>query len=150
LCDGSTVDRLNSNGTTTSVTLDDLTTSAYLKGGATSAAVAAASGAVASTTATNQAATATNQPTTATNNANTTGISLPDHSTIESLASGAGDRIFPDAAAAAHSVTDPGHNHTQNAHNHTQDAHNHTQDAHDHGPGALELRRLQKRLYFRR
>lgn len=43
-CDGSTVSYLKADGTTGSKSLDDLSTSAYLKGGTTAAAVAAASG----------------------------------------------------------------------------------------------------------
>ena len=44
ICDGSTVARLNADGTTTNVTVPNVTTPAYLKGGITAAAVAAASG----------------------------------------------------------------------------------------------------------
>ena len=44
-CDGSTVARLNADGTTTNVTVPDVTTAAYLKGGLAAAAIAAASGA---------------------------------------------------------------------------------------------------------
>lgn len=152
IMDGSTVARANSDGTTSNVTLDDLTTAAYLKGGITSAAVAAASGLVGSTTATNQATTATNQSA-------TTGVTIVDHPShthddASSLASpdlfaedttptGVAGQTGGPSATLTHPVTDPGHNHTQ-------DAHNHTQNAHDHGPGTLELRNKQARMYFRR
>ncbi len=52
LCDGSTVARLNPDGTTTNVALDNLTTAAYLKGATASAAVAAAGGATGAPSAT--------------------------------------------------------------------------------------------------
>ena len=48
ICDGSTVARLNADGTTTNVTVPDVTTAAYLKAGITAAAVAAAGGVTAS------------------------------------------------------------------------------------------------------
>lgn len=120
ICDGSTVDRLNGDGTKTSVTLEDYTTPAYLKGGVASAVIAAATGTVANTTPTNNAA--------------ATGISIDAHtSTTELLAAGATVVL---TGPASHTVTDPTHNHTQNAHN--------------HAPGTLELRQATKRLYYRR
>lgn len=143
VCDGSTVARLNADGTTTNVTLDNLGTAAYLKGGTSSAAVAAAGGTAANATATNQATTATNQNTVAVNQASV----VTAHSVIERLdAAGAGVFVFDAAADANHAS----HNHDQDAHNHTQNSHNHTQNAHNHGPGTLELRRKLCRLYFRR
>lgn len=124
LCDGSTVARLNADGTTTNITLDDVTTARYLKGGLSSSGVAARSG--------------------NTGNA-ATGITLDDHPShthddASSLAtpdlfaedvtgSGVAARTGGPSATLSHSVNDPQHQHTS---------------------GNIELDRLQKRLYFRR
>jgi len=97
ICDGSTVDRLNADGTVTSVTVPDLSTPAYLKGGTAAAAVAAASGTAANTTATNQATV------------------VAPHTVVERLDdAGAGVWVFDNQADADHAS----HNHTQDAHNH--------------------------------
>ncbi len=123
ICDGSTVARLNADGTTTNVAVPDVTTARYLKGGLTAAAVAAASGNTANTTATNNSA--------------TTGVTVDAHPVIERLDdAGAGIWVLDAQADAQHTVNDPGHNHTQNAHN--------------HGPGSLELASKQGILYYRR
>lgn len=137
ICDGTAVDRLNPDATVTNVTTPNVGTAAYLKGGTSSAAVAAAGGTTANTTATNQATTATNQ-------AAATGITVDAHPVIQITdVIGTDDWAFDAEADAAHTVNDP-------THNHTQDSHNHTQDAHSHGPGSLELRNKQARLYYRR
>lgn len=139
LCDGSTVARLNADGTTTNVAVPDYSTPAYLKAATTATAgPTAASGTTADTTATNQS--------------NTTGITVSDHAShthdiASSLAtpdlfaadtSGAGvsGRTGGPSATLSHTVNDPGHNHTQ--------------DAHHHAPGTLELRRTELLAYYRR
>lgn len=94
--DGSTVARLNADGSTTNVTLDDVTTAAYLKGALASAAVAAASGTVANTVATNQATV------------------VDAHAVVDDLAAGVGNANFATPGDAVHAS----HNHTQDTHNH--------------------------------
>ena len=137
LCDGTVVTISNTDGTLSAgFTVPDYTTSPYLKlSTVTVVGPTAASGVTGSTTATNQATTATNQ-------SNTTGITVDDHSVVDTLAAGVGNAAFSTPGDAAHSVTDPGHNHTQNSHNHTQ-------DAHTHGPGTLELLQTQLRGYIK-
>lgn len=149
LCDGSTVDRLNADGTVTSVTVPDLSTAAYLKGGVASAAVAAASGATAATTATNNAA--STGVTTNNESSHTHAITNPTggpSSTVNVVADPAGVAVADDVHA--HTVTSP----TQNgsAHNHgvSDPTHNHTQNSHTHAGGNLELRNKQVRMYYRR
>jgi hypothetical protein len=90
------VGRLNADGTTTNVTVPDVTTARYLKAALTSAAVAAASGTSANTVATNQATV------------------VAAHAVVDDLAAGAGNAVFATPGDAAHAS----HNHTQDAHNH--------------------------------
>lgn len=125
ICDGSTVARLNSDGTTTNVTLDDLTTPAYLKGATASAVVAAASGATTSVSA--------GTPSGTNSNPNT------------------GNDTDAGFMAAADLIT--GTNVALNPHVHTTTAPVFTGNAlagHSHGPSTIELRNATKRLYYRR
>jgi len=85
LCDGSTVARLNADGTTTNVTLDDVSTARYLKAGTSSSGVTAASG---TTTAAGTGATGNN-------------------SASQEVQSGTGTTV----AAHPHTHTGPSHDH---------------------------------------
>ena len=138
LCNGAVVARLNADGTTTNVTLDDVTTARYLKGGLTSAGIAAASGLTTLQAATNQAAltgiTIADHPSHTHDEAST--LDTPDLFVEDLTATGKAGRTGGPSATLTHPVTDPQHNHIQNAH--------------DHGPNTLELANLRKRLYFRR
>lgn len=98
ICDGSTIARLNADATTTNVTVPNVSTPRYLKGGTSAAAVAAAAGTVANTTATNQAAT----------------VDAHAVKEVDTIAGGTGDFVFDNSGDAAHAS----HNHTQDAHNH--------------------------------
>lgn len=118
LCNGSTVARLNSDATTTNVTLDDLTTAAYLKGATTSAAVAAASG------------------TTDDESSHTHPVNITSGVDSAPVTFGTGNLGTATAAAEGHT-----HQVTGNTGAGT---------AHHHGPGTLDLRNKQARLYYRR
>ena len=132
ICDGSTVARLNADGTTTNVTVPDVTTAAYLKGGITSAAVAAASGLTASVSGGTPAGT---------NSAPTfTGDAVKAATTDGTI-----DLVAPDATATGVTpvTTATG---TVSAPTFTGDA----LAGHTHGPSTLELRNKQGILYYRR
>lgn len=113
VCDGSTVARLNPDGTTSNITLDDVTTSAYMKGGITNQPVAAASGTTTSHTHAVTSPTGTPSATTTVDN------------------NGVGSTVAVGSATHTHTITNPTGGNTA-------------------GPGTLELRNLQKILYYRR
>ena len=132
LCDGSTVARLNSDGTTGNITLDDVTTARYLKGGLTSAAVAAAGGLTTSVSGgtpagTVSAPTFTGDPVAAASTDGTPDLVAPDLT---------GTGVSPVTTATG----------TNSAPTFTGSA----LAGHDHGPNTLELANLRKRLYYRR
>lgn len=132
LCDGSTVARLNSDGTTTNITLDDVTTARYLKGGLTSAGVAAAGGV-----------------TTSVSGGTPVGSVAAPVFTGDAVAA-ASTNATPDLVAP--DVTGTGVSPVTTATG-TNSAPTFTGSAlagHDHGPNTLELANLQKRLYYRR
>lgn len=133
VCDGSTVDRLNPDGTTSSVTVPDVTTAVYLKGGLTAAAIAAAGGTTANTTATNQNESAHTHAVTSPTGAPSATTTVDND--------GAGSTVAVGSATHTHAVTSP---------TGAGSAHTHIQDAHNHGPGSLELRNKQTALYYRR
>lgn len=114
ICDGSTVARLNADGTTTNVTLDNVGTAAYIKGGTASAAAAAASGRTSSDSAGTPSGTIGND-------------------------ADAGIKVTLDILGTLVALN-------PHAHPFAGDA----MAGHDHGPGTLEFRNLQKRLYYRR
>lgn len=89
ICDGSTVARLNADATTTNVTVPNVGTAAYLKGGTSAAAVAAASG------------------TTAAESAHTHAITTPTGapSATQEVQSGTGVTVA--GSAHTHDVTTP-------------------------------------------
>lgn len=120
--DGSTVAKLNSDGTTSNVTLDNLGTAGYLKGGTAAAAVAAASGA------------------TAAEAAHTHSVDPP------STASGAPSGTVAVQAGAGTTVATDTHTHNTDVGSFSSGA----GSSHTHGPGTQELRNKQFLLYFRR
>ncbi len=136
VCDGSIVARLNPDGTTTNVTVPNLTTAAYLKGGTAAAAVAAASGRTTSDSAgtpagTNSAPAFTGTPGTTGNDgdvgvniasAGATLVALNPHTHTFTPAGTVAAPAFAGNALAGH----------------------------DHGPNTLELRNKQAALYYRR
>jgi len=165
LCDGSAgVTVTTATGGTTTVTVPNYATSAYLKL-ATAATVGptAASGVTADTTAVNNNTTAVNNNTTAVNN-NTTAVNnnttAVNQNTTLTLTTANFTAVGVAAVTGitnnphthiqdAHTHTQNAHTHTQNAHTHTQVAHTHTQVAHNHGPGTLELRQTVLVAYYR-
>lgn len=132
ICDGSTVARLNADGTTTNVTVPDVSTAVYLKAGTVSAAVAASSGLTTSVSGGTPAGTVS-QPT-------FTGNAVAAASTAATP-----DLVAPDTTATGVSpvttatgiVSQPTFTGNVLA-------------GHDHGPNTLELRNKQARLYYRR
>ena len=132
LCDGSTVARLNSDGTTGNITLDDVTTARYLKGGLTSAAVAAASGLTTSVSGGTPAGTVaapifTGDPVAAASTDATPDLVAPDVTAtgVSPVTTATGTNSAPTFTGSALA-------------------------GHDHGPDTLELANLRKRLYYRR
>lgn len=130
ICDGSTVARLNPTGTTTNVTLDNLGTPAYLKGGTASAAVAGSGGTTANAA---TGVTVDTHPDHIHDDASS--LASPDLFAADVTAAGVAGRTGVQlttggaALSLTHTVNDP---------------------QHAHGPGTLELRNKQARLYFRR
>lgn len=120
ISDGSTVARLNSDGTTTNVALFDLTTPAYLKGGLGSSAPAAASGLTTSVSA---------------------GTPAGTNAEIAATLTGAVQRRND---APTSDTTEQSHTHPAPTFTGNQLA------GHDHGPNTLELRSFSKLLYYRR
>ena len=125
ICDGTAVDRLNADGTVTNVTTPNLTTAAYLKGGITSAAVAAAGGL-----------------TTAVSGGTPAGTNSAPVFTGDAANSVANAAVGTDPAVI-HPYTPTG---TVSAPTFTGSA----LAGHTHGPSTLELRNKQARLYYRR
>lgn len=124
ICDGSTVDVLDSSGVLVGVTVPDFSSGVYLKAGAMPLGINPPTG--------------TTDSTTATSNTALTGITMNAHAVkeIATVASGSGDFIFDFSTDAGHVVNDIGHTHTQNGHT--------------HGPGTIELNRAEMVGYFRR
>lgn len=137
LCDGTTVARTNAVGTTTNVTVPNVTTPAYMKAGIISAAIAAASGVSAAVSGGTPAGT---------NSADSAGIPAGS--------------IGNDNAAAGLITPGAGNNASLSPHQHVftgsaMGTHTHTfagsaLATHTHGPDSLELRNKQARLYYRR
>lgn len=122
LCDGSTVNRLNADGSVSTVTLPNYTTASYLKFGTTPApGPNAASGQTASVSAGTPSGT----------NTSTTSASESADQTVQS---GSGATV----PAAPHTHTVPGQTFTGAAMN-----------PHSHGPGTIDLQNTQLLAYFR-
>jgi hypothetical protein len=138
LCNGATVARLNADGTTTNVTVPDVTTPRYMKAALTAAAVAAAGGTSANTTPTNQSATTgiTVDDHPAHTHDDASSLATPDLFAPDVTGTGVAGRTGNPSATLSHTVNDAGHNHIQ--------------DAHNHGVGTLEPASKQAILYYRR
>ena len=136
ICDGTgPIPRLNADGTTTNVTVPNLATAAYLKGGTSAAAVAAAGGLTTSVSGGTPAGTVSAP--TFTGTPGTTGT----NSTNQEVQVGLGVTVAADGHT--HSITPAG---TNSAPTFTGSA----LAGHDHGPNTLELRNKQGILYYRR
>lgn len=148
LADGSTVARLNPNGTTTNVTVDNYATSAYLKGANAHAGPAAAGGTVANESAhTHADGTLATDSVSAGTPAGTVGaIVATGYTPIVVVSTGLVN------------VADQQHDHPTPAfagnpmagHQHDVTGATAAGSAHGHAAGTLELRRGEMMLYYRR
>lgn len=132
ICDGSTVARLNADGTTTNVAVPDVSTAAYLKGGTSAAAVAAAAGLTTAVSAGTPAGTVSQPTFTGNAVAAASTQATPDLVAADTSAAG----VSP-VTTATGTVSQPTFSGSVLA-------------THQHGPNTLELRNKQAILYFRR